>query len=100
MKPCSVPDAALRDKDSVEMLRAWIAEGGLHCAINIGMYEKHEAPEQIAWGIILSDVARHVANAMHARYGDSVDGSLTQIRDAFLRELNMPTSAAKGGFAP
>ena len=98
MKPCVVPDAALRDKDSVEMLRAWIAEDGLHCTINIGMYEKHEAPEQIAWGIILSDVARHVANAMRERYGDNVDRSLAQIRDAFLQELDSPTSATKGGF--
>jgi len=28
-----VPEAALRDKDAVEMLRVWIAEGGLHCSL-------------------------------------------------------------------
>ena len=99
MKQCVIPDAALRDEDAVEMIRVWIAEHGLHCTIKIGIYEKHEAPEQTAWGMILSDVARHVANAMHERYGDNVEGSLAQIRDAFLRELGSSTSDAKGGFS-
>lgn len=100
MRECVIPEPAQRDKDSVEMIRVWIAEEGLHCTINIGVYENHSAPEQVAWGIILSDVARHVANALHQRYGADVATSIGQIRDSLLKELSAPTSDAKGGFAP
>ena len=99
MKVRTVPDAALRDKDAVEMARVWIAEKGLHCSLKIGMYqESFDVPEQKAWGKILSDMTRHIANALHEAYGVDVDKSITQIRDAYLDELNNPATEAKGGF--
>ena len=60
-----IPPSALRDPNSVEMLRVWIAEGGLHCSLKIGMYrDTTKIPEEVAWGMILSDIARHIANAL------------------------------------
>ena len=100
MKQCVIPDAALRDKDSVEMIRVWIAEQGLHCVMNVGIYQEQRQPEAFAWGIILTDVARHVANALQERYGIEAEASLRQIREGFLAELDSPTSEAKGSFAP
>ena len=35
-----IPEAALRDENSVEMLRVWIAEKKLHCSMKIGMYRE------------------------------------------------------------
>jgi hypothetical protein len=32
-----IPSAALKDENSVEMLRVWIAEQKLHCSIKVGM---------------------------------------------------------------
>jgi hypothetical protein len=44
------------------MLRVWIAERKLHCSMKVGMYrETMKIPEEKAWGVILADVARHVA---------------------------------------
>ena len=40
MKVLVVPEPAVRDPDSVEMARVWIAEDGLHCSLNIGMYHE------------------------------------------------------------
>jgi len=99
MKPCVVPDAALRDQESVEMIRVWIAEQGLHCALNIGMYQDQGKTEQVAWGIILADVVRHVSDALKQRYGLDAGDSLAQILDTFLTELGAPTSRATGGFS-
>ena len=63
----AIPEAALRDSNAVEMLRVWIAEQGLHCSLKVGMYrESTTVPEEKAWAKILADVARHVANALHA----------------------------------
>jgi len=94
-----IPEAALRDEDAVEMIRVWIAERGLHCSIKVGMYrETTNVPEEKAWGMILADVARHVANALEAGYSADSAESLKKIRDSFIKELGAPTSDAKGDF--
>lgn len=94
-----IPEAALRDRDAVEMLRVWIAEKKLHCSMKIGMYqETMNIPEEKAWGVILADVARHVSNAMESGYGGDAAESLEKIRESFLGELRKPTSGATGSF--
>ncbi len=94
-----IPEAALEDVDSVEMLRVWIAARKLHSSMKIGMYrETMNIPEEKAWGTILADVSRHVANALEERYGVDRDASLAQIRASFSAELDKPTTEAKGGF--
>ena len=94
-----IPEAALRDKNAVEMLRVWIAERQLHCSMKIGMYhDTAKVPESNAWGTILADVARHVANAMQERNSKDPDLILRQIARQFLRELKFPTSDVDGEF--
>lgn len=94
-----IPDAALRDADSVEMLRVWIAERGLHCSIKVGMYrEGSVVAEEEAWGTILADVAKHVANALESGYSTSAADTLRRIAAAFVAELEAPTSEATGAF--
>jgi hypothetical protein len=94
-----IPDAALRDKDSVEMLRARIAEGQMFCSIKVGMYEEStNISEAKAWGIILADVTRHLANAMLDEYSLDRSDSIREIKESYLRELSKPTSEAIGEF--
>lgn len=94
-----IPDAALRDKNSVEMLRVWIAEGKLHCSLKIGMYrETMNVEEETAWGTILADAARHIAIALHSGYGGSEEDSLAKMQKKFNEELANPTSTADGEF--
>ncbi len=94
-----IPEAALRDEDAVEMLRVWIAERKLHCSMKVGMYrETMNVPEEKAWGTILADVARHLANALESGYSTNATESLLKIRDSFINELGAPTSDAKGDF--
>jgi hypothetical protein len=81
------------------MLRAWIAERGLHCTIHIGMWEGEGTfREEKAWGTLLADVTRHIANAMRERYGDPVERTQAEIVRAYLDELEMPTSPASGKY--
>lgn len=94
-----IPEAALRDEDAIEMLRVWIAEDGLHCSLKLGMYrEMTNIPEEKAWGTILADVARHVANALQSGYSTDAAESLRKVRDSFVKELGAPTTEAKGDF--
>ena len=99
MKELVIPPTAHRDEDSTEMIRAWIAEKGLHCSLNIGIWEGHaKIKEADAWGILLADVIKHVANAMHERYDAEPDETRVQIVKSLFAELEIPTSEVKGQF--
>lgn len=94
-----IPEAALSDKNSVEMLRVWIANRKLHCSLKVGMYqESMNIEEEKAWGMILADAARHIAQALESGYSMDSKESLRKIRDAFAKELADPTSSADGDF--
>src|SRR5579872_1798192 len=99
MNDLTIPEAALRDKNAVEMLRVWIAENQLHCSIKVGMYqESSNIPEGRAWGTTLADVTRHVATALESRYSADRDKVIQEIRDRYLKELGSPTSDVTGEF--
>ena len=94
-----VPEAALTDENSVEMLRVWIANRGLHSSIKVGMYrETMNVPEEKAWGKILADVARHIADALEQGYSLKSDESLRQIQSAFNQQLEEPATSVQGSF--
>ncbi len=57
-KSLSIPPVAQRDKASFEVLRVWIAEQGQHVSIRSGAWD-----DPFAWGIVLADLARHIALA-------------------------------------
>ena len=100
MNRLPIPPAATRDENSREMISAWVAENGLHCSLNIGMWETNlTTPEESAWGILLADVAQHVANALEQDLGKDRRETLHAIRIAFQEELGKPTSGHAGDFA-
>ena len=90
-----IPAAAIEDGRSREMIRAWIANKGLHVTINLGTWREDEA---IAWGILLSDVARHVSDALEKQEGTPAAVTLSAIRKSFNYEVDRPTSETQGGF--
>jgi hypothetical protein len=98
LKELVIPPAAQRDADSWELMRTWVAENGLHCSLNIGVYEAQGIPEEKAWGTILADAARHVSNALASSGHGDADTTLREIRRIFEDELDSPTSKTKGEF--
>jgi hypothetical protein len=100
MRTLVIPPAAQRDEDAVQMLTAWIAENGLHCTLNVGMWQAQGKSEAVAWGILLADVIRHLANAIKDEGGVEVEATIAQVVQSLVAELDVPTSEAKGGFHP
>jgi hypothetical protein len=98
MKPLVIPPAAQRDESATQLISAWSAENGLHCTLNIGLWHESGRDEPASWGILLSDLARHAANALQERYGIDPVESLDRIRRAIDMELGDPTSDASGSF--
>ena len=91
-KILSIPPAAQRDKASFEVLRVWIAEQGQHVSIRSGAWE-----DPFAWGIVLADLARHIANA-HQMQNEKVDKEafLERLLEGFEAEIDNPTDEPEG----
>jgi hypothetical protein len=90
-----VPPGARSDKGSKEVVRAWIANGGLHCSLDVGIFGDTEA---IGWGILLSDIVRHVANARNEQHGIEIEETIQEIRKTLNAELSAPSADANGSF--
>ncbi|HVP43381.1 MAG TPA: DUF5076 domain-containing protein [Terriglobales bacterium] len=94
-KELSIPPHVFTDPKSREMLRAWVANEGLHCTLNVGTWGDREA---IGWGILLSDAARHIADAVYKERGVDRQVTLQEIRRCFNEELAEPSSPTEGEF--
>ena len=87
-----IPAAASRDPRSLEVLRVWIANGEQHVALAFGMWE-----DPAAWGLLLADLARHIAEA-HAQQDSDVNAKdfLERLRSGMEAELDGPTDDVEG----
>ena len=91
-----IPPAVRSDKNAQEMIRAWIAHQDLHCSLNVETKEGEE--ENLLWGILLTDVVRHVADALHTSRGWDRSQTIAEIRRVFNAELDEPTAKPTGRF--
>lgn len=89
----AIPSEVKQDANSREVLRAWVANGGLVCSLRPETWD-----EPCAWGIVLADVARHVANATQDLKGTTAAATLERIRATFNSELAEPTDEPTGHF--
>lgn len=99
-KALPIPPQAEADAASIEMVRVWIANRGLHCSLNVGVYSDNPGvDERIAWGIILADLTRHAASALRWQFSDcSESENIKTIVNSLLKELGVPSSRVEGGF--
>lgn len=94
-----VPPAATRDLRSLEMIRAWVAENGLHCSVRVhANLGNGTVADETAWGIVLADVIRHVADAHHKADGKDRGVMIAAIAGALQAELERPSSGTDGAF--
>jgi hypothetical protein len=93
-KDLEIPAAAARDKASFEVLRVWIAEKGQHVSIRSGAWE-----DPFAWGIVLADLARHIALAhqlQHPGEEEDQDAFVARLLEGFHAEIENPTDEPEG----
>jgi len=98
MDALGIPPAAVRDANALELARVWIAEQGLHCSLRVGLYAADGVDrETAAWGIILADLAGHVADALSAEGLGSRADLLDALVERFNDEAAEPSSERTGG---
>jgi hypothetical protein len=79
-----IPPAAM-EQGGVEVLRAVIVDGGLH----VSLRRAFDDPE--AWGMLIADVARHIARIYSNEKDMSEEETLARIRAIFEAEMDAPT---------
>ena len=80
--------------DAVEILRIWASPGNPQ---ELTLRTAWQDPG--AWGLVLVDIARHVARA-YAREGHDEQDALDRIRDLFDAEWEDPTDVPPGVAPP
>ena len=78
------PDAEGRG-DAVEVLRAFVVDGGL----SISFMRAFDDPRM--WGMLLVDIARHAARTYEQEGVCSADEALQQMHEFFEAEVKNPT---------
>ena len=78
------PPSAL-EHGGTEILRAAIVNGGLHVALR----RAFDDPE--AWGMLIADIARHVARIYSTEDKFREEETLERIRAIFEAEMDAPT---------
>jgi hypothetical protein len=96
-----VPPEAAGEENATEMIRVWIAQEQLRVSMLLGMWkdaEQSDIDERDAWGELLADLTRHIANGMMKEYGWDYESTRDRIRTAFLKNFDDKSRTIEGDF--
>ncbi len=85
-----IPDAVKEDPESFEILRIWIAGGAQHVSLFAEVWD-----DPAGWGLMLADLARHIANA-YAAEGKDRAATLERVCQGFRMEMDSATDEPTG----
>lgn len=91
MKELAIPPAAAADPNAAEIVRIWIADGGQHVTLHPRVWK-----DPAAWGLMLVDLARHVAIAYEQTEGCDRQETLARIKAGFDAEWDDATDEPMG----
>ncbi len=87
----NAPAPALSDPNGLEIARIWVANGQQVVSLRPEIWD-----DPLAWGMMLVDLAKHVANAHEQLGKGNAEEVLNRIRQGFDAEWNNPTDHATG----
>ena len=95
MNELAIPPLAASATRAAEVARVWIADGKQHVTLNALAWK-----DPAAWGLLLVDLAKHVANAHQQADGRDYSEVLERIKNGFDAEWNHATDAPVGMLEP
>lgn len=98
MNELKIPPVAVQDKDSIELIRAFVADGAQWTSINPHLFRDREFQEEKAWGVFLADTIKHLANAISESSNVDEYAVMVDIVEALNNELDSPSPGVQGGY--
>jgi hypothetical protein len=86
-----IPPAAASEREAFEILRIWVGGGQQHVSVNPRVWD-----DPAAWGMMLVDLARHIAGAYQQIDRMKSAAALERIKLGFDAEWNSPTDNPSG----
>ena len=86
-----IPNAAIEDPNSLEVVRAWVARKGLHVSLRAGLWN-----DPAHYGVMLADLAGHIANSFAQSAGYDRTQALARIKAGLDAEFRSPTDTPTG----
>ncbi|MEO1333708.1 MAG: DUF5076 domain-containing protein [Myxococcota bacterium] len=86
-----IPSSVEQAEQSIEILRVWAADGKQHVSLAGELWE-----DPAAWGLMLVDLARHVARVYEQTSHQPSVEVLERIREGFDAEWHAPTDEPTG----
>jgi hypothetical protein len=83
----SVPASVTADDSAVELLRLWTTDQGERIALRVDLLPP------AAWGLILVDLAKHVAQAYAQRGQLTANAAFEAILSGFIAEIGQSTDS-------
>ncbi|HSM20350.1 MAG TPA: DUF5076 domain-containing protein [Hyphomicrobiales bacterium] len=80
------PPQAVGNAEAVELLRAWVVDGGLSVSLRAKVFADIDS-----WGLLLVDILRHVARAYESEGEGDFETNAAKILDMFQAEIGHPT---------
>ncbi|MFM8583639.1 MAG: DUF5076 domain-containing protein [Planctomycetaceae bacterium] len=87
-----VPPTAAGDVRAIELVRVWAAHGKQHVSLATSIWQ-----DPAAWGIMLVDLAKHIANAYEQNEEMDYVNVLSRIREGFDAEWGTSTDGPTEG---
>jgi hypothetical protein len=90
MRELARPPEIAGDDHATEMIRVWLAHNELHVSMLLGMWEDAndcKIDERKAWGHLLADLTRHIANGFRQSHGWPEKSTISWIRQEYLENL-------------
>ena len=86
-----IPPAAQKDKKAIELARIWAAKGKQHAVLATKVWD-----DPAAWGTMLVDLAKHIANAYAQDEDMDYDEVLLRVKEGFDAEWESATDEPDG----
>lgn len=86
-----IPETAIQDERALELVRVWAAQGQQYVSLATEVWK-----DPAAWGILLVDLAKHVANAYEQTTGENRAIVLRRMKDGFDAEWHFETNKPTG----
>ena len=102
MRELAKPTGIEGDENAAEMIRAWIAHNGLHVSLLLDAWHdavESEIDERDAWGFLLADLTRHIANGMMQSHGWDYDATRDRIKCSFLSNFDEKGQTIEGTYS-